>query len=411
MSTTDSSLRWRRLATVFLGILGIAIAAGWLWWLLQPVTPGPLRLTKASFSDLPGWTSSDPRAALQAFQRSCSAMASKPESTPLGGAGYAGSVGDWRAACAAANATSAAAARSYFEHWFTPLLVSAGAVKNARFTGYYEPQLRGSATRQGSYRYPVYDTPSDLITVNLGDFRKTLAGESIAGRVAGHRLVPYPTRAEIDADGLPTAHVLFYTDDPVALFFLHIQGSGRVRYADGHVMRVSYAAQNGQVYTAIGRILIARGAISRQDMSMQAIRKWLKAHPDQAEQVMEQDASYVFFREDPIGNPALGAKGAEGVPLTPRASIAVDGRLHALGLPFYVATTLPNSHPLDAVLVAQDYGGAIRGPARADIFFGFGHEAEALAGGMNNTGRMFVLVPKPVAARLQHETNFPPVSS
>jgi membrane-bound lytic murein transglycosylase A len=406
VSSTDSLQRWRRLAAVFLGVLAIAVLSGWLWWVLRPPAPGPLRLTKASFSDLPGWRQSDPRAALQAFQRSCMVLAGRLPSAPMGG--YAGTANDWHAVCAAATAKSAPQARAFFERWFTPLLVSAGSVRDAKFTGYYEPQLRGSAVEHGNFRYPVYATPSDLVSVNLGDFRKTLQGESIAGRVVGQRLVPYPSRAEIGAKGLPTARVLFYADDPVALFFLHIQGSGRVRYDDGRIMRVSYAAQNGQVYSPIGRVLIARNELSREQMSMQAIRAWLKAHPKDAPSVMDTDASYIFFREEPIGDPALGAKGAEGVALTPRASIAVDSRLHALGLPFYVATTLPDSRPFDAVVVAQDYGGAIRGPARADIFFGAGNEAETLAGGMNQTGRFYVLLPKPVAAHLDQRTDFPP---
>lgn len=320
---------------------------------------------------------------------------------------YAGTVADWRPACeAAASATNA---RAFFEHWFAPVVVSAGSNRNALYTGYYEPQIMGSRKPHGAFRYPVYDMPSDLVSVDLGQFRDSLKGESIAGRIDGRHLVPYPTRAEIDARGLKTARVLFYTDDPVALFFLHIQGSGRVRFTDGSVARVAYAAQNGQVYTAIGRELVRRG-VPRQGMSLQVIRAWLKDHPDDAQAVMETDASYIFFQEEPLGDPSLGVKGAEGVPLTPQASLAVDPRLHAFGTPILVSTQLPGGAPFDKLMVAQDIGGAIRGPARGDIFFGVGAKAELLAGGMNHTGQMVVLLPKPVAARLNDVTDFPPAS-
>jgi membrane-bound lytic murein transglycosylase A len=274
--------------------------------------------------------------------------------------------------------------------------VSAGEVKDGLFTGYYEPELHASRIRQGRYQTPVYGFPSDLVNVDLGAFRESLAGEHIAGRVVGRRLVPYDTRAQIDANGLLTAPVLFYADDPVSVFFLHIQGSGRVVFDDATVARVAYASANGRTYTAIGRTLIARGALERGKVSLQTIRAWLRAHPDRARAVMESDASFVFFKETPLGDPALGSPGAEQVALIPGASIAVDSRLHPLGAPFYIATTTPDGKPLDALYVAQDIGGAIKGPVRSDIFFGFGNHAETLAGEMKQRGRMFVLVPKSV---------------
>ncbi len=326
----------------------------------------------------------------------------------MGGAGYAGTISDWRAPCAAARApsTSAEAARLFFEHWFAPVSISAGALKDGLFTGYYEPQLQGSRTRHGKFQTPVYGLPPDLISVDLGAFRPSLRGEQIAGRLEDHRLVPYATRAEIDAKGL-NAPVLFYGDDPAAVFFLHIQGSGRVRFDDGTIIRADYAGQNGQLYTAVGRSLIARGALKREEVSLQSIRRWLKANPMAARTVMETNASYVFFKEDPIGDPALGAKGAEGVALTPDASLAVDPRLHVLGVPYFVSTTLPDAKPLQMVVVAQDIGGAIKGAVRGDIFFGFGARAESLAGEMKQSGQLFALLPKAVAARLAPQSNYP----
>lgn len=394
--------RPRLLAVIFLGFLGLAFAAGWLWWVLQPPAPGPLRLTKISFAELPGWRQSDPRAALAAFQRSCAVLDKQEGAATMG---YAGAVTDWRAPCHAAQ--SAGAARGFFEHWFSPLEVSAGQVKEGLFTGYYEPELYASRSRRGPFQTPVYGVPGDLVSVDLGQFRPQLHGEHIAGKVEGNRLIPYATRAEIDAHGAPKAHVLFYADDPVAVFFLHIQGSGRVRFGDGSRERVAYGAQNGQIYTAIGKTLKLRGDLKPEEMSMQNIAAWLRAHPSAAREVMESDASYIFFKEEPVGDPALGAKGAEGVALTPGASLAVDTRLHSLGVPFFVSTALPDAKPLQTLFVAQDIGGAIRGLVRGDIFFGFGKEAERSAGGMDQQGALFVLLPKPVAARLKAQTDYP----
>ena len=159
---------------------------------------------------------------------------------------------------------------------------------------------------------------------------------------------------------------------------------------------MAYAGVNGQPYTAIGRTLIAQGALERGKVSLQTIRAWLLAHPDRARAIMESDASFVFFNETPLGDPALGSPGAGEVPLTPGASIAVDPRLHPLGIPFFIATTTPQGKPLNALTIAQDIGGAIRGPVRSDIFFGFGNHAETLAGEMKQSGRMYVLIPKSV---------------
>jgi membrane-bound lytic murein transglycosylase A len=204
------------------------------------------------------------------------------------------------------------------------------------------------------------------------------------------------------------APVLLYANDPVALFFLHIQGSGRVKLEDGTMLRVVYAGQNGQPYRPIGRTLIARGWMQREGMSMQAIRAWMLANPTPAREVMETDPSYIFFREEPLGDPKVGSNGSEGVPLTPGASLAVDQRIHPLGVPIYVAAMRPDAVPdgpevrFDQLLIAQDTGGAIRGPARGDVYWGFGKEAESIAGRMKSEGRMFVLLPKAVAARLRH---------
>jgi membrane-bound lytic murein transglycosylase A len=328
-------------------------------------------------------------------------MELKAPTAPLGD--YAGHVSDWLDVCrhAPAHPNNPAEARAYFEENFAPFNIRAGSVKDGLFTGYYEPELHGSPTRHGRYQTPVYGLPDDLVSVDLGQFRDTLKGEHIAGRIESTRLVPYATRAQIDASGIPSSQILFYGDDPVAVFFLHIQGSGRVVFDDGSVVRVAYAGQNGHPYTAIGKTLIKNGALKRENVSMQSIAAWLHTHPDQARAVMESDASYIFFKETPLGDPALGSPGTESVPLTPEASVAVDTKVHPLGIPLFIAATTPDGKPLHRLFVAQDTGGAIKGPVRADIFFGFGNNAETLAGEMKQKGTMFVLLPKTVAAHMK----------
>lgn len=394
----------------------LAVTGGWLWWRLAvPPAAGPLRLVPTLYSALPGWGASDPAAALTAFRRSCEQIAKTPDGAAMGGAGYAGTAGDWRGACQAVpdGPAGAAATRAWFETWFQPVAIGAGAVREGLFTGYYEPQLKAARQRRGPYQTPVYGVPDDLITVDLGQFREAWKHERIAGRLAGHGLVPFPGRAEIDQAGLANAPVLFYAEDPIAVFFLHIQGSGRAVFEDGTVARVAYAAQNGRPYTAIGRTLIAEGAIPREAVSLQSIRAWLKTHPADARRVMETNESYVFFKQLPLGDPALGSAGAEGVALTPEASLAVDLRLHPLGAPFFVAANVPDpdaakpDHGFARLLIAQDTGGAIRGAVRGDVFWGFGADAQAIAGRMKAQGALFVLLPKPVAARLGAEKEFP----
>ncbi len=383
-------------------------AAVWALLVLLAACTGPkpqvsplLRLTRSDFSVLPGWKDTRLEAALASFQRGCILLAQKPDAAPMGGAGYAGTVADWRGACAAAQKTVQGDARVFFENNFVPYEIEGEAL----FTGYYEPEIHGRRIQGGAFQTPVYGLPDDLVRADLGLFNPKLQGEHISGRLDGHRLIPYATRADINAKA-PPARVLFYTDDPVAFFFLQIQGSGRVVFEDGSTARIAYAGENGQAYTAIGRTLIADGSLKREEVSLQSIRAWLIAHPDRAQSVMETDKSYIFFQERPVGDPALGSTGTLGAALTPLASIAVDVRIHALGAPFYVAAAGPD--PLQGLAVAQDTGGAIRGAARADIFFGFGPEAEARAGQMKAPGKFYLLLPKALADRLGADKVFAP---
>ncbi|MGD0191920.1 MAG: MltA domain-containing protein [Rhizomicrobium sp.] len=397
------------LILILIVVGGIAV---WVWREKFVVPSARLELTPVSFASLPGWAGTDARGALAAFRRTCTSWANEPPTHALGGAGYAGAVADWDGVCAnlPGGTVSEEAARRYFESGFTPVMVGSGS--DGLFTGYYEPEIHASRRKHGAYAVPIYGVPDDLITADLGLFRDDLKGDHVTGRVVGHTFVPYFNRADIDAHGLPHAPVLLYANDPVQVFFLHIQGSGRMRFEDGSFERLAYAGQNGRPYTPVGRTLISEGAIDRSQMSMQAIRSWMQTHTDAARNVMETDQSFVFFHTAPIGDPSLGSPGSEGLPLTPEASIAVDTRLHALGAPFYVAATAPDSDPakpertLDRVFIAQDTGGAIKGAARADVFWGFGRDAESVAGRMKSTGSFYVLLPKPVAARISPHTNY-----
>lgn len=384
-------------------LIALIIAAGaavW-WWRTHPQAPTTVSLSRVTFADLPGWSDNDPRAALAAFHRTCEALAKLPPERAMGS--YAGAGSDWQGACATApaSASSAQSARAFFETWFTPVAIAGEGL----FTGYYEPELRASRTRHGEYQTPIYARPADLVSVDLGQFKPEFAGEHIEGQLDGHRLKPYPTRADIDAHGV-AAPVLFYAADPIAVFFLHVQGSGRVRLENGETARVAYAGQNGRPYTPVGRTLIEEGALARDAVSLQSIRDWLKTHPERMRDVLESDQSYVFFQENSIGDPALGSPGTQGAPLTPGASLAVDAHLHPLGAPFYVATASADTQAgksvavLQRLLIAQDTGGAIRGPVRGDVFWGLGPQAEDMAGRMTSRGRFFVLLPKPVAERI-----------
>ena len=382
--------------------------------MMPPTVPLSLRLGQASFSELKGWAANDPKAALEAFRRSCVAISTRPDAAAMGGVNYAGTAGDWRQLCFAASAVGtddAQTVRAFFEAEFVPYRVvqSSGT---GLFTGYYEPQLKGSRTKHGPYQTPLYGIPADLVNVDLGLFRDTLKGQRIVGQVANGRLLPYPARADIESTGLPQARPLLYVDDPIDAFFLQIQGSGRVVLDDGSVVRAAYAAQNGRAYTAIGAVLIQRGELKREEVSMQSIRAWLTAHPEEAPRIMNANASYVFFTEQALGDPVLGAAGAQGVPLTPEASLAVDLSLHALGVPVWLETTTPDPNPLmpdrtfERLLIMQDTGGAIRGPVRGDVYWGYTADAASIAGRMRSEGTMTVFLPKAVAAQLGPSAEF-----
>ena len=317
----------------------------------------------------------------------------------------AGTAAPWQAACAAAGSSTAShddtVARAFFETWFVPYRLTSSAGDEGLFTGYYEPLLEGARRPDARYRYPLYKRPADLVAVDLGAFDPGLEGKRIAGRVEDRRLVPYPDRAAIDAGALADRGLeLLWVADPVALFFLHIQGSGQVQLDSGERIRVGFAEQNGRAYRAIGHDLVEAGELDSDTLSLQSIRDWLRTHPDRAQGLMERNPSYVFFRELGPVDKEIGPRGAAGVALTPGRSIAIDRRYVPLGAPVWIETTAPYSEgerPLHELLVAQDTGGAIKGVVRGDVFWGAGELAEYVAGHMKSRGRWFILLPRAIA--------------
>lgn len=415
----------RRILTLFVIVFLVLSGLGlWFWYAIESddlpdlsdLIPGPpaedrLVLEPARFAELPGWGEDAVAEALPALLRSCRRISRLPDAAGMGGAGFAGTAGDWKPVCAAAAqvpAGDSGAARAFFEAHLQPAAATNDGRALGLFTGYYEPLLHGSRRRGGKYQVPLYIRPPELVTVDLGDFREELKGQRIAGKVVDGTLEPYPGRREIDAGALAGRKLeLVWVNNAVDAFFLHIQGSGRVRLAEGGEMRVGYAAQNGHPYFAIGRDLMDRGALQREEVSMQSIRRWLEEHPEEAAEVMQKNASYVFFQEIE----GEGPLGAEGVPLTAGRSLAVDRKFFPLGLPLWLSASLPPAEDsgtpgrkLRRLLVAQDTGGAIRGPVRGDVFWGHGEEAAELAGKMKQRGRMWVLLPKTVTAALSSPT-------
>lgn len=353
-----------------------------------PVCPGVVEkpkgptLAPVAFADLPGWSQDDLAGAWPAFRASCRALRFREP---------------WREACARAEALEnpdGAAVRAFFEANFVPYRVANGdGATEGLVTGYYEPVLRGSRERRAPFVHPLFAPPDDLLIIDLASVAPDTRNMRLRGRLDGRRVVPYWSRAEIEDGKAPVGgKELVYVDDAIEAFFMQIQGSGRVRLANGEELRIGYADQNGHPYQSVGRWLVAKGELALGQASMQGIQAWARANPARVIELLNQNPSYVFFRELPP-SPG-GPPGAQGVPLTAERSIAIDPRFIPLGAPVFLATTHPNSSvPLERLMVAQDTGGAIRGAVRADFYWGTGPDAGLLAGRMRQQGRMWVLLP------------------
>lgn len=352
------------------------------------------------FEDLPGWDSADLTGPVEALSRSCAQWAGRSDTAEISNrVGYAGTVGDWRAACGAIEVVGdSESARRVFEALFTPLEILPRSDESPRFTGYFEPQISARRTPEFPYTQAVPGVPNDFEQVD-GSAVGTTPGRTVpAQRLPDGRLRAYPPRAEIVKN---PQNILGYAH-PADVFFLQIQGSGRLVFEDGSVLRAAYAAHNGQPFRSTANYLLESGKISAGEASMQGIRAWMdRVSRAEAQTAMNANPRFVFFRPLDIGDPALGPEGAQAVPLTPLGSMAIDTSIHPLGIPFFVQTTAPGlGGDWSGLLVGQDTGGAIKGRVRGDIYYGTGDEAGARAGTQNAPGRMWAFLPRAVAARL-----------
>jgi membrane-bound lytic murein transglycosylase A len=339
-----------------------------------PPQPEMARYEPRGFGDLPGWSRAQLEPGLRAFVAGCARfrrVCDLARTVPPGDEG---------------------AARRFFESEFIPYaLVSSESGERGLVTGYYEPIIDGSRTPSAVHRFPIYGVPPDLVIVDLGPVVPETRQFRLRGRLDGRRLVPYYSRGEIEARGDFPAPVIAWSADPVELFFLQIQGSGQVRLETGEHLRVGYADQNGHPYRSLGRHLVERGELVLEQASVQGIKAWAAANPQKLQDALNQNPSYVFFRELP---PTDGPIGALNIPLHAERSLAVDRRFVPLGAPVYLATTLPLSEePLERLMAAHDTGGAIRGVVRADFYWGTGPAAGEQAGRMRQQGRMWLLWP------------------
>jgi membrane-bound lytic murein transglycosylase A len=357
-------------------------------------------LEPVSFASLRGWKTDDLAAALSAFGRSCREISGEGRAFERPVA-YGGKRSDWLEVCR--KAETARDARQFFETEFTALLVRDPDRAEGLFTGYYEPEAEGSRTPSDDFTVPVYRKPDDLVAF---DAEAEQASGLKYGRILNGRPAPYFTRKEIEQGALKHRGLeIAWLKDWADAFFIHIQGSGRIRLSDGTAIRLAYAGKSGQPYMGIGRLLVDRGILTEDNMSMQALRTWMKANPEGARDLMWENRSFIFFREVEVEDANLGAPGAQKVQLTPKRSLAVDRSLWMFGTPVWLEADVPSGpaaalEPFHHLLIAQDTGTAIRGHARGDVYWGWGEQAALTAGHMKSPGRMVVLLPRKLGVRL-----------
>jgi membrane-bound lytic murein transglycosylase A len=345
-------------------------------------------LKATSWEALDGFEQEQANQSWPAWMQSCSTLTNKPI---------------WQTACNAATVIHKQYSgnppneviKNYYKQYFKVYqATNIDGTDSGMITGYYEPVLKGSRTQSAQFPYPLYQKPDDLITVELDSLYPDLKFKRVRGRLVGNKLVPYYNRAEIEGLSSPLkGREFMYIDDIIDVFFLQIQGSGLVQLDNGEQVHIGYADQNGHTYNSIGRLLVERGEITLDKASMQGIKNWARNNLPKLRELLNQNPSYVFFRELPANLP--GPLGALGVPILAEKSIAVDPKYIPLGAPVFLSTTEPNStKPMKKLVMAQDTGGAIKGGVRADFFWGAGNEAGARAGAMKQTGKIWVLLPK-----------------
>ena len=367
----------RRLTALAVALCFALLLAGCVATTEVPAGPA-LQLHPVAYDSLPGWRDDHISKLLPAFLHQCHRLALLTPDTALGGAGIArgagGKAGDWAPFCTAirwVRPGDDASARTVIAAWLQPYQVSDNNNTAARFTGYFEPEVAGSLFRDATHTVPVYRRPSDAVLRSK-------------------------TRAQIDQGALSGRGLaIAWVASPVDLFFLQLQGSGRIRLNSGQIIRLGYAGRNGQPYVPLGRVLVQQGDLAANAVSMQSIRAWLSTHPEQARSMMEQNPDYVFFRLEDDLLPDQGPIGALGVALQPLRSVAIDRKYLPLAAPVWVDTTIPDGRRLQRLMLAQDLGTDIDGPTRADIFFGWGDAAASVAGRMHASGSLTVLLPRP----------------
>ena len=375
--TPLSCSQWSRLILIMAGILMLSACAT-----QKPPPPGIGY--SVDWNEVPSWNDDRHADSWPALMNNCRILSNRQV---------------WNRICTAAQALDNPdhkQAREFYETWFSPHIVhGADGKSTGLITGYYEPLLFGSTEPDGDYRYPIYRRPENLLKIDLSDAYPELKGKRIRGRVEGNRVISYFSREQIDSEQNPLAGLeLLWLNDRDDVFFLHIQGSGRIKLTDGRTVGAGYADQNGHPYVAIGRVLIERGELEREEVTLFTIREWLRNNPEQARALLNENPSYVFFEiresveEGPIGSLTT--------PLTPERSIAIDPAVIPLGTPIWLQTSLPENpgQPFNRLFIAQDTGGAIKGPLRADIFWGNGDRAEQMAGLMKQPGKLIALLPR-----------------
>ena len=366
----------------------------------EPIKFPDAQYEPVDWASLDGWTSDDHAAAFAVFLASCRGLNSNRQPGRVAVA-ITNALKDVCDRAFAAIPLEEEGARKFFEENFRPLRISKLGDTEGFLTGYYEPIIEGSRVPTGEFTAPLYRRPPNLVVAGrrkLGDGFPS-KGVKVGRRVGRRKIVPYYDRGEIEEGALDGWHLeICWLRSQLDVLFAQIQGSARIRLEDGTVLRVNYDSHNGWPYTPVGRVLIERNIIPKDEVSMQRIRDWMEANPDKAKEVRRQNKSYVFFRITDLATEDE-AIGGEGVPLVPGRSIAIDRSLHAYGTPFFIAADLPIANEKAAtkfrrLMLAQDTGSAIVGPARADIYFGAGDEAARMAGRIRNPGQFVMLLPR-----------------
>ena len=367
----------------------------------EPIKFPDSQYEPVDWADIDGWANDDHAAAFSTFLASCRVITTTKQRSPRDSGPVADALKDICTRALAAIPLDDDGARKFFEANFSPIHIDKIGDTQGFLTGYYEPIIEGSRVPTGQFTAPLYRRPPNLVVSGrrkLGPDAFPSKGVKVGRRFGRRKIVPYYDRGEIENGALDGWHLeICYLHDQVDVLFAQIQGSARIRLEDGTILRVNYDSHNGLPYTPVGRTLIDRNLIPKDEMSMQRIREWMEANPDAAKDVRAQNKSYVFFR---ITNLATEdeAIGAEGAPLVPGRSIAVDHALHIYGTPFFIAADLPIANDkagtkFRRLMIGQDTGSAIVGPARADIYFGAGDEAARMAGRIKNSGDFFMLLP------------------